>query len=152
MMILPGLHINSQRALCTDDLLSIFLSSCHHAQSVQRGNLTTKELNRTTFVIGRLVSMLFGDKMGRRRCILVGCCILIVGAVLQTASYSLAQMIVGRVVAGVRNGMNTVAIPVWQSKTARTNNRGKLIFAQLVTNVLSILITNVCLLTPSQRE
>lgn len=95
-------------------------------------------------IIGTLVSMFFGDKLGRRRCILIGCCILIVGAVLQTASYSLAQMIVGRVVAGVGNGMNTVAIPVWQSETARADNRGKLIVAQLVTNIFGVVITNVC--------
>lgn len=95
-------------------------------------------------IIGTLISMSFGDKLGRRRSILIGCCILIVGGVLQTASYSLAQMIVGRVVAGVGNGMNTVAIPVWLSETARADDRGKLIVAQLVTNVFGIVISNVC--------
>jgi MFS family permease len=94
-------------------------------------------------IIGTLVSMFAGDKLGRRRSILIGCHILIVGAILQTASYSLAQMIVGRVVAGVGNGMNTIAIPIWQSETARAEDRGKLIVAQLVTNIFGIVITNV---------
>ncbi|KAI1834815.1 hypothetical protein DTO006G1_3357 [Penicillium roqueforti] len=93
-------------------------------------------------IIGTLVTMFAGDKLGRRRTILIGCCILIVGAILQTASYSLAQMIVGRVVAGVGNGMNTIAIPIWQSETARAEHRGKLIVAQLVTNIFGIVITN----------
>ncbi|KAJ5753764.1 uncharacterized protein N7511_007917 [Penicillium nucicola] len=93
-------------------------------------------------IIGTLVSMFAGDKLGRRRSILIGCCILIVGAILQTASYSLVQMIVGRVVAGVGNGMNTIAIPIWQSETARAEDRGKLIVAQLVTNIFGIVITN----------
>ncbi|KAJ6090081.1 hypothetical protein N7467_005297 [Penicillium canescens] len=93
-------------------------------------------------IIGTLVSMFAGDKLGRRRSILIGCYILIVGAILQTASYSLAQMIVGRVVAGVGNGMNTIAIPIWQSETARAEDRGKLIVAQLVTNIFGIVITN----------
>ncbi|KAF4768663.1 hypothetical protein N7455_000317 [Penicillium solitum] len=93
-------------------------------------------------IIGTLVTMYAGDKLGRRRTILIGCCILIVGAILQTASYSLAQMIVGRVVAGVGNGMNTIAIPIWQSETARAEHRGKLIVAQLVTNIFGIVITN----------
>lgn len=97
-------------------------------------------------IIGTILSMFFGDKLGRRRCILIGCCILLVGAILQTAAYSLSQMIVGRVVAGVGNGMNTIAIPVWQSETARANHRGKLIVAQLVTNIFGIVITNVCAL------
>ncbi|KAJ5613822.1 hypothetical protein N7528_007476 [Penicillium herquei] len=93
-------------------------------------------------IIGTLTSMFVGDKLGRRRSILIGCCILLVGAVLQTASYSLAQLIVGRVVAGVGNGMNTIAIPIWQAETARAEDRGKLIVAQLVTNIFGIVITN----------
>jgi hypothetical protein len=94
-------------------------------------------------IIGTLISMFAGDKLGRRRSILIGCCILLVGAVLQTASYTLPQMIVGRVIAGVGNGMNTIAIPIWQTETARPEDRGKLIVAQLVTNVFGIVLTNV---------
>ena len=103
-------------------------------------------------IIGTLVTMYAGDKLGRRRTILIGCFILIVGAILQTASYSLAQMIVGRVVAGVGNGMNTIAIPIWQSETARAEHRGKLIVAQLVTNIFGIVITNVSYLKRTTRE
>ncbi|KAB2569249.1 High-affinity glucose transporter [Lasiodiplodia theobromae] len=64
-------------------------------------------------IMGTLLSIFFGDKLGRRRCI-----ILIIGGILQAASYSLAPMIVGRIVAGVGNGMNTIAIPIWQSETS----------------------------------
>lgn len=94
-------------------------------------------------IMGTIVSMFFGDKLGRRRCIFVGCIILIIGGILQAASYSLAPMIVGRIVAGVGNGMNTIAIPIWQSETAKAENRGKLIVLQLVTNIFGIVITNV---------
>ncbi|KAL3429879.1 general substrate transporter [Aspergillus tetrazonus] len=76
-------------------------------------------------IIGTLVSMYAGDKLGRRRSILIGCLILIVGAILQTASYSLGQMITGR-----------------QTETARPNDRGKLIIFQLVTNIFGIVIAN----------
>ncbi|GFF51186.1 sugar transporter STL1 [Aspergillus lentulus] len=93
-------------------------------------------------ITGTLVSMYAGDKLGRRRCILIGCAILIIGAILQTASYSLAQMIAGRVVAGIGNGMNTIAIPIWQAETAQPKDRGKLIVFQLVTNIFGIVITN----------
>ncbi|KAJ5408464.1 hypothetical protein N7509_002347 [Penicillium cosmopolitanum] len=67
--------------------------------------------------------MYAGDKLGRRRSILIGCGILLIGAIIQTASYSLAQMIVGCVVAGVGNGMNTIAISIWQTETARPKDR-----------------------------
>ncbi|KAF4945911.1 hypothetical protein FSARC_14319 [Fusarium sarcochroum] len=93
-------------------------------------------------IMGTIVSMLAGDKLGRKRSILIGCVILIIGGILQAASYSLAPMIVGRIVAGVGNGMNTIAIPIWQTETAEPNNRGKLIVLQLVTNIFGIVITN----------
>ncbi|EXF83405.1 hypothetical protein CFIO01_13262 [Colletotrichum fioriniae PJ7] len=93
-------------------------------------------------IMGTVVSMIFGDKLGRRKSILIGCVVLIVDGILQAASYSLAPMIAGRIVAGVGNGMNTIAIPIWQAETAAAHNRGKLIVLQLVTNIFGIVITN----------
>ena len=93
-------------------------------------------------IMGTLLSMFVGDKLGRRRSILIGCFILIIGGIMQAASYSIAPMIVGRIVAGVGNGMNTIAIPVWQSETAKAEHRGKLIVLQMVTNIFGISLTN----------
>lgn len=94
-------------------------------------------------IMGTILSMFIEDILGRRRCIVIGCTILIIGGIMQAASYSLSPMIVGRVVAGVGNGMNTIAIPVWQSETARPTSRGRLIVLQMVTNIFGIVITNV---------
>lgn len=60
--------------------------------------------------MGALGMIGYGDKLGRRRSILVGALIMCVGAVIQTTSFGLAQMIVGRIVTGFGNGMNTSAI------------------------------------------
>jgi MFS family permease len=123
------------------------LDNDHFLQTFGNPNVTIQGQIVPTYdigcIIGTLVSMIWGDKLGRRRCILTGCCILIVGAILQTAAYSLAPMIVGRVVAGVGNGMNTIACPVLQSETARAHERGKLIVLQLVLNIFGIVISNV---------
>ncbi|UPL02316.1 hypothetical protein LCI18_013250 [Fusarium solani-melongenae] len=93
-------------------------------------------------IMGTLLSIFIGDKIGRRRSILAGCIILIVGGIMQTASSSLAPMILGRIIAGVGNGMNTIAIPIWQSETAKPEHRGKLIVLQMVTNIFGIALTN----------
>lgn len=69
----------------------------------------------------------FGDKLGRRRAIVIGASIMLVGASIQTASFSLAQLIVGRIVTGVGNGMNTSTIPVYQSEMAPAKIRGFLV-------------------------
>lgn len=85
---------------------------------------------------GAILCMMYGDRIGRRQSIVLGCLILIVGAVLQTAAFSVAQMIVGRFVAGVGNGMNTTAIPVWQSEMSKPQHRGRLAVFHLTLNQL----------------
>lgn len=59
---------------------------------------------------GAIFCFLFGEKLGRRRCIMIGCVVLSLGAVLQAAAFGIPQMIVGRIVAGLGNGMNTSTI------------------------------------------
>lgn len=56
-------------------------------------------------LFGALGMVAYGDTLGRRRSILVGACIMIVGAILQTSSTTLEQMIIGRIVTGL--GTNT---------------------------------------------
>lgn len=78
-------------------------------------------------LIGALGIVSFGDKLGRRRAVLIGATIMLIGAAIQTASFGLAQLIVGRIVTGVGNGMNTSSIPVWQSEMAPPKIRGFLV-------------------------
>lgn len=47
-------------------------------------------------LIGSFIIMFYGDQLGRRRAILVGASIMVVGAILQTTSFQMAQLIVGR--------------------------------------------------------
>ncbi|KAB8239023.1 sugar porter family MFS transporter [Aspergillus alliaceus] len=86
--------------------------------------------------LGAIACMALGDYFGRRLSIALGCFILTVGAVLQASSYHSAQMIVGRFVAGVGNGINTTSIPVWQSEMSKPRHRGRLIVLQLALNQL----------------
>jgi len=79
---------------------------------------------------GALFTMWFGDKVGRRKTIFTGCFIMIIGAIIQTAAYSTDQLLVGRIIAGIGNGMNTSTVPVWQSECARPEKRGKLVMVQ----------------------
>lgn len=54
-----------------------------------------------------------------------------VGAVVSTAAFGpqwgLGQFVVGRVVSGLGNGMDTATIPVWQSEASQAKNRGLLV-------------------------
>ncbi|KAE8379054.1 general substrate transporter [Aspergillus bertholletiae] len=80
---------------------------------------------------GALFSMFFGDRLGRTRLIGMGASVLIIGALLTTLCFTgkweIGQFVIGRVVSGIGNGMNTATIPVWQSECSGAHNRGFLV-------------------------
>ncbi|KAI9753060.1 MAG: hypothetical protein M4579_005359 [Chaenotheca gracillima] len=78
-------------------------------------------------LLGSLFIICYGDKLGRRRAVIIGAIVMLIGTAIQCSSYSLAQLIVGRIVTGAGNGMNTSSIPVWQSEMAPPKIRGFLV-------------------------
>ena len=50
--------------------------------------------------VGAIVAFTVGERLGRKKSILVGTAIMSVGTLIKTASFSLPQMFVGRVVLG----------------------------------------------------
>ncbi|KAK2613986.1 hypothetical protein N8I77_000851 [Diaporthe amygdali] len=84
---------------------------------------------------GSILALVFGEKLGRRMTILIGCLILCVGGALQASAYSIPHLIVGRIVAGLGNGMNTSTIPVWHSELMQADKRGKGLSIELAINI-----------------
>lgn len=62
---------------------------------------------------------------------MLGALTMILGVIIQVTSYPghvpLAQFIIGRIITGVGNGINTSTIPTYQAECSRTSNRGLLI-------------------------
>lgn len=67
----------------------------------------TKVLSTVTAIydigcfLGALLAFSVGERLGRKNSILLGTTIMSVGAILQTSSFSLAQMFVGRTILGL---------------------------------------------------
>ncbi|KAL9131180.1 MAG: hypothetical protein Q9217_000833 [Psora testacea] len=82
-------------------------------------------------LLGAIFILIFGDFLGRRRAIISGGSIMILGVIIQVTSERgstpLAQFIIGRTITGVGNGINTSTIPTYQAECSRTSNRGLLI-------------------------
>ncbi|KAI1115935.1 general substrate transporter [Nemania sp. NC0429] len=103
-----------------------------------RDNSTIQGVVTSIYDLGCLVGAIFilvvGDQLGRRRAIIAGGMIMIIGTLIQVTSYPghspLAQFIIGRVITGVGNGMNTSTIPTYQAECSKTSNRGLLICIQ----------------------
>ncbi|RMZ84083.1 hypothetical protein DV737_g1253, partial [Chaetothyriales sp. CBS 132003] len=51
-------------------------------------------------------------------------------------------MIVGRIVAGIGNGINTATAPVWQTETSQLKWRGKLVVIELIMNIGGFCLSN----------
>ncbi|KAL2845403.1 general substrate transporter [Aspergillus pseudodeflectus] len=92
--------------------------------------------------LGAMLAFTAGDRLGRKKTILLACAIMAIGTALKASSYSLAQMFVGRVVLGIGNGLSTATAPVWQTETAQAKWRGKLVILELGLNVGGYCIVN----------
>lgn len=102
-------------------------------------------------LVGAVFILLMGDKLGRRRSIMSGAVVMIIGTIIQVCTYhtsgsgalvskaclivmggeltgrAQAQFVIGRIITGVGNGMNTSSIPTYQAECSKTKNRGLLI-------------------------
>jgi MFS family permease len=65
--------------------------------------------------LGAVLCIWVGNYLGRRKTIFAGSIIMVVGATLQACAYSVPHLVVGRIVTGIGNGMNTSTVPTWQS-------------------------------------
>jgi MFS family permease len=66
------------------------------------------------------------DSLGRRKTIMVGAIINLVGAILQTAAQHLGMILVGRILAGWAVGVLSMSVPIYQSECAHPKTRGRL--------------------------
>lgn len=99
-----------------------------HATVVQGAVTSCYELG---CFFGALFALFRGERIGRKPMIIAGSIIIIVGTIISTSafkdSWGLGQFVVGRVITGIGNGLNTATIPVWQSEMSRAENRGRLV-------------------------
>ncbi|OCL09725.1 sugar transporter STL1 [Glonium stellatum] len=117
-----------------------FLSTFGHPSANMQGTMTS--IYNIGCFIGAMSTIWTGDILGRPRQIILGSTIIMVGAIIQTASYGVAQMMVGRIVAGLGTGMNTATAGVWQAETSKMRSRGKLVIIQMANCITGFSISN----------
>lgn len=74
---------------------------------------------------GAILAFFISDRLGRRKTIIWGEITIVIGTIIQTASYSVAQLIVSRIITGIGNGLNSSVIPTWQSELVHASTRGR---------------------------
>ncbi len=78
-------------------------------------------------VFGSLMGGLTMDRFGRRKTIMIGAMIALVGSILQAAAQNLAMILVGRIIAGWAVGLLSMSVPVYQSECAHPRVRGLIV-------------------------
>ncbi|KAJ9654419.1 hypothetical protein H2201_009003 [Coniosporium apollinis] len=76
-------------------------------------------------LIGALSCLDLGDRLGRRATVFLGMGFMLVGGVLQTSAWNVAQITVGRVISGIGLGLQVATVPSWQSECAKPHSRGR---------------------------
>ncbi|KAJ4992481.1 sugar transporter [Stagonosporopsis vannaccii] len=75
---------------------------------------------------GAMFSFVRGDYYSRRTCIVLGVIVMAIGATVQTTAYTMGQLIAGRIVTGLGNGLNFSTIPTWASEISGHDERGRI--------------------------
>lgn len=127
------------------DTAHALLSEKSHRSTIQ-GTVTA--LYAVGGLIGAVSCVYQGDRLGRRRITMIAFLIQIIGATLMASSFSLAQLIVSRILIGIGTGGVLATVPVWQSEISTASRRG----AHVVTTGIFIgmglslaLIMDLCL-------
>ncbi|KAL4881688.1 general substrate transporter [Aspergillus karnatakaensis] len=102
--------------------------SAQSTQSTRQG-IVVAAYNLGCFA-GSIPTIWVGNWLGRRKTIFLGSFIMVIGALLQCTSYHLPQFIIGRLVTGFGNGMNTSTVPTWQSECCKANKRGQMVMIE----------------------
>ncbi|KAF3008319.1 hypothetical protein E8E14_006974 [Neopestalotiopsis sp. 37M] len=123
--------------LVSDDFLELF---------PQTSNANISGIVTSCFLLGAffgaILAFVLGDKLGRKKTIVLGHAFNFTGALLQCLSWSLPQMIIGRLVNGFGMGMTSTMSPVYLAECARSHMRGRLLVIGASSNVTSFCIAN----------
>lgn len=76
-------------------------------------------------LVGSLACLEIGDRLGRRGTVWCGMIGMLIGGALQTSAWSLAQLVIGRVISGIGLGFQVATVPSWQSECSKPKSRGR---------------------------
>ncbi|KAH0382679.1 putative MFS sugar transporter, partial [Aureobasidium melanogenum] len=79
---------------------------------------------------GCILAFFGGEKAGRRLSMWIAMVFIIIGAILQTSSYSVPQILVARYITGIGTGIETSTVPMYQSELVEAHKRGRVVSSE----------------------
>ena len=75
---------------------------------------------------GAMIAGPMGDMLGRKRTILIGAVVFLLGGALQTGAQNLGYLYSGRAIAGLGVGVLVMIVPLYQAELAHPSIRGRI--------------------------
>ncbi|TRM61211.1 general substrate transporter [Schizophyllum amplum] len=91
-------------------------------------------------MLGAAQTGLLADRFSRKRALMIGSVWFVVGSILQTATYSYSQLIVGRLLGGVGIGLLSSTAPLYISEISPPHVRGALLVWEQIMIVIGVVI------------
>lgn len=101
-----------------------YLTYFNHPNSITQGGITASMAGGS--FLSSCVCGFFVDKFGRRPVIQLASCFWIIGCAIQCSAQNIAQLICGRLIAGIGIGFASSTVPVYISELSPKNIRGRL--------------------------
>ena len=99
---------------------------------------------------GAILTLFVGERLGRKRMLIIFTIIMATGIVVQTGAQSMRHLLWGRFIAGIGNGGNTATAPVWHVETSHQHAKGKAVVKEMVINVFGFVVSNIITLVFSR--
>lgn len=80
--------------------------------------------------LGALISGYISDILGRRKAIMLGCIIWVIGSTIICASQNIGMLVAGRIINGLCVGIESAQVPVYISELAPPSKRGRFVGMQ----------------------
>lgn len=115
-----------------------WLRQMGNPSSIMVGTITA--LYDVGAVFGAIAAAFTAEPLGRKRTLILGAFILLVGGVIMGSSFERIQFMVARVITGVGIGYITSVTPVYQSEISSTEQRGWQVCCQLSTMLFGLML------------
>lgn len=80
--------------------------------------------------LGAIISGFLSDILGRKKAIMIGCIIWVIGSTIICASQDIGMLVLGRVINGLCVGIESAQVPVYISEVSPPSKRGRFVGTQ----------------------
>lgn len=127
-----GFDISSMSAIIATDNYRCYFNQgneeCKGPRSDVQGGITASMAGGSW--LASLCSGYISDILGRKKAIMTGAVIWVIGSIITAASQNIAMLIVGRIINGFCVGICSAQVPVYISEIAPPSKRGRLVGLQ----------------------